>query len=463
MRNGTFVMQTSTWRPAPISALVTVVLAAGAALLAEPAADGNWAQWRGPQHNGASPDARDLPVEFGPEKNVKWKVELPSWSAATPIIWGDTVFVTSAEAGFSQAQRYRPGGKRGPRPSAGGSDKDRIFLIAVNRSDGSIRWQRQIGDSNRIYRKQNLSSPSPVTDGRRVWTMTGSGSLRCFTFAGKPVWERDIPAEYGAFGLNHGYASTPLLDGGRLYVQVLHGMRTDEPSYVFAVDAASGKTIWKVDRPTDAQHESPDDYSTPLIVSVGGARQLIVSGGDYVTGHDLGNGKEIWRIGGLNPGGERFYRTIASSIAIGDKIYTTSTRGKPFIAFKAGGAGDITGKAELWTNNLGADVPTPTTDGRRIFVVNDRGIVVALDAESGKIIWDRQRIEPGIYSSSPLLADGKIYATNEDGTTTVLSAGEEFEILATNRLDSHTLASPVAVGAELYIRTADRLYCFTKR
>jgi outer membrane protein assembly factor BamB len=168
-------------------------------------------------------------------------------------------------------------------------------------------------------------------------------------------------------------------------------------------------------------------------------------------------------MAGFNPGGERFYRTIASSLAIGDVIYTTSTRGKPFIAFKAGGTGNITGKAEIWQNDLGSDVPTPTTDGRRIFVVNDRGIVVALDAKSGKVLWDRQRIEPGIYSSSPLLADGKIYATNEDGATTVLSAGEEFEVLAVNRLDSHTLASPVAVGDQLFIRTAEHLYCFVKR
>ena len=421
----------------------------------------HWAQWRGPLHNGSNPQAKDLPTEFGPHKNVRWKVALPSWSAATPIVWGDTVFVTSAEAGFNEAQQYKPGERaKGGRPAAGSSERDKIFLLAINRKDGSIRWQRQIGAGNRIYRKQNLASPSPVTDGRRVWTMTGTGSLRCFDFQGKQLWHREIQQDYGAFGLNHGYASTPLLDGGRLYIQVLHGMRTDEPSYVFAVDAASGKTLWKVERPTDAQHESPDDYSTPIIVPVDGKRQLVVSGGDYVTGHDLASGKEIWRMGGFNPGGERFYRTIASSIALGDVIYTTSTRGKPFIAFKAGGAGDITGKAEVWKNDLGSDVPTPTTDGKRIFVVNDRGIVTALDAKSGKIIWDRQRIEPGIYSSSPLLADGKIYATNEDGTTTVLSAGAEFEILAVNKLDSHTLASPVAVGAELYIRTADHLYCF---
>lgn len=441
-------------------------VAAAAALLltagSPPEAD-QWPQWRGPQYNGCSPGARDLPVRFGPHLNVRWKAALPSWSAATPIVWGGTVFVISAEEGFHEARQYKPGAPGKGRAPAGSSDKDKIFLLAINRKDGSIRWQRQIGAGNRIYRKQNLASPSPVTDGRRVWTMTGTGALRCFDFQGKQLWARNIQKDYGAFGLNHGYASSPLLDRSRLYIQVLHGMRTDAPSYVFAVDGSTGKTVWKVERPTDARLESPDAYSTPIIVAIDGKRQLVVSGGDYVTGHDLSSGKEIWRMGGFNPDGKSYYRTIASSIAIGDVVYTTSARGKPFIAFKAGGSGNITGKAEIWKNDLGSEVPTPTTDGKRIFVLNDRGIVVALDAKSGKIIWDRRRIEPGIYSSSPLLADGKIYATNEDGATTVLSAGAEFEVLAVNRLDSHTLASPVAAGNELYIRTARHLYCFAKK
>lgn len=459
-------MRASFKHPAAAAALALAMLLAATA--AEPA--GNWTQWRGPEHNGSSPDAHDLPVSWGPATNVLWKVELPSWSAATPIVYGNTVFITSAQEGFNEPASYeqRPGGgpgKKGgppppPPPAQNGGGKDQILLLAIDRSNGAIKWTKVIGGGNRIYRKQNLASPSPVTDGRHVWTMTGSGALRCFDFQGAQVWARDIQADYGEFGLNHGYASTPLLDQGRLYIQVLHGMKTDDPSYVFAVDAKSGKTLWKVERPTDAPNESPDDYSTPLIVNVDGQRQLIVSGGDYVTGHDLASGKELWRMGGFNPNGERFYRTIASSINIGDVIYTTSTRGKPFIAFRAGGHGDITSKATVWSNDLGSDVPTPTTDGKLIYVINDRGIAFALDAKTGKPVWGPERTEPGTYSSSPLLADGKLYATNEDGTTTVLKAGSTFEILSVNRLDSHTLASPVAVGNQLFLRTADRLYCF---
>jgi outer membrane protein assembly factor BamB len=374
--------------------------------------------------------------------------QLPSWSAATPAIWGDTIFVTSAEEGFDGSKA---------------NTNDKILLLAISRKDGSVRWRRIIGDGNQTRRKQNLSSPSPITDGRYVWSMTGSGSLQCHDFSGKEIWSRNIQADHGAFGLNHGYASSPLLHGGKLYLQVLHGMTTDAPSYVAAIDKTTGKDVWRVERPTDAVFESPDGYSTPTIAVVGGKPQLVVLGGDYVTGHDLAKGTEIWRMGGMNPERHRFYRTIASALTIGDVIYASSTRGKPLLAFRPAGTGLLPSSAVLWKNELGSDVPTPVTDGKRIFVINDRGIVVALDAKTGHISWDRQRIEAGTYSSSPLLADGKLYAVNEEGTTTVLSAGEAFEVLAVNRLDSRTLSSPVAVGNQLFIRTADALYCLAKK
>jgi outer membrane protein assembly factor BamB len=437
--------------------------AVGSLLVAAASADllaANWPQWRGPNSNGSTTEARDLPVTWSPTENVLWRTKLPSWSAATPIIWEDTVFVTSAEAGFTTL-RGRDGGGRG----AGAADlgPDKIFLIALNRKDGSIRWQRQIDSGNELFRKQNSASPSAITDGKHVWIMTGHGKFTCFTMDGKEVWKRDIQADYGRFGLNHGYASTPLMHADRLYVQVLHGMKTDDPSYVFAAQKVTGKTIWKVERPTDAQRESPDNYSTPQLVTVDGKLQLVVSGADYVTGHDLGTGKELWRIGGFNPTNNPANRTIASSLVIGGFVFTPSTRGRPFIAFRAGGSGDITGKNELWTNELGADVPTPTTDGKYIYVLNDRGFLNCLEPESGKVIYEGQRIELGTYSSSPLLADGKIYSTSEEGTTTVVKAGPEFEILGVSKLNDHTLASPVAVDNQIFLRTDEYLYCFQKK
>jgi outer membrane protein assembly factor BamB len=199
------------------------------------------------------------------------------------------------------------------------------------------------------------------------------------------------------------------------------------------------------------------------MASVGGTTQLVISGGDYVTGHDPDAGKELWRMGGFNPTNNTFNRTIASSLVIGENIFTPSMRGRPFVAFRAGGAGNITGKNELWTNNLGADVPTPTTDGKYIYILGDSGIMHCLEAVTGNIVYQGQRIENGTYSASPLLADGKIYCISEDGTTTVVKAGPAFEILGTNKLDGLTLASPVAVDSQIFIRTADYLYCIQQR
>jgi outer membrane protein assembly factor BamB len=418
----------------------------------------NWPQWRGPNLDGSTADAHDLPVQWSETENVLWRTKLPSWSAATPIVWEQTVFITSAEPESPRLGERGTARKIGP---TGGAD--RLFLLAINRKDGSIRWQQQIDAGNQMFRKQNSASPSAITDGKLVWIMTGNGKFSCFTFDGKQVWQRDIQAEYGRFGLNHGYASTPLLHGNRLYVQVLHGMKTTDPSYIFAVDKTTGKTVWKVNRATDAQRESPDNYGTPQLVKVGGNEQLVVSGGDYVTGHDLDTGKELWRMGGFNPSGNQFNRTIASSLVVGGNVFTSASRGQPMIGFKAGGSGVITGKNELWTNNLGADVPTPTTDGKYIYVLVDNGLVTCIEAATGKVVYEKKRIELGSYSASPLHADGKIYCTNEEGTTTTLKAGPVFEVLGVSKLDNHTLASPVAVDNQIFIRTDDYLYCLQKK
>ena len=413
----------------------------------------NWPQWRGPESNGTAPKARDLPVTWSESQNILWRTKLPSWSAATPSVWQNWIFVTSAEEGSSRLRSEIPGD----------AARDRIFLIAIDRKDGSIRWQRQIDSGNRLFRKQNSASPSPITDGRHVWIMTGNGRLTCLTLDGKEIWQRDIQAEYGKFGLNHGYSSTPLLQGERLYIQVLHGMHTHDSSYVFALDKNTGKTLWKVDRPTNAKMESPDNYATPQMARVAGKLQLVISGADYVTGHDPDSGKELWRIGGFNPTNNPANRTIASSLVIGENVFTPSMRGRPFIAFRAGGSGDITGKSELWTNNLGADVPTPTTDGKYIYVLGDNGIMNCIEAETGSVAYQGKRIENGTYSASPLLADGKIYCVSEDGATTVVKAGPVFEILGVNKLDSLTLASPVAVDNQIFIRTSDNLYCIQQK
>jgi len=402
----------------------------------------NWPQWRGPSLNGLSSD-KNLPVRWSKTENVTWKLPLPAWSGSTPIIWGDRIFLSVAED-----LRHREG--------------ENLFLWSIDRAKGTVLWKRALGGGNHQERKQNMSSPSPVTDGKRVWVMTGTGILKAFDFDGKELWNRDIQKDYGRFGLNWGYGSSPLLAGDALYVQVLHGMRTDDPSYVLRIEAATGKTIWRVERPTHARFESPDSYTTPALLKYGSASEIVVTGGDAVTGHDPATGKELWRANGLNPDNDGSYRIVASPVVHGDLIVVPS-RERPMLVLKAGGRGDVSRSHVLWSFNYGPDVPTPVTDGTYLYVVNDRGIMWCLDLKTGKEVYGRQRLRPATYSGSPVLADGKIYVTNEDGMTVVVKAGPAFQVLAENDFDDYTLSSPAVSEGQVFIRTATHLYCIGKR
>src|SRR5215208_4139223 len=222
-----------------------------AALSAAPSA-ANWPQWRGPDLNGVSAE-RNLPLKWSPTENVAWKLAMPDRSGSTPIVWGERLFVNVAEG-------------------------DELSLWCVDRSKGAVLWKRALGGGNQRMRKHNMSSPSPVTDGRGVWVMTGTGVLKGFDFSGKELWSRDIQKDYGEFGLNWGYASSPLLFEDSLYVQVLHGMKTDDPSYVMRIDKKNVKTLWKADRPTNAIRESPDSYTTPALLRYGNTTEIVITG-----------------------------------------------------------------------------------------------------------------------------------------------------------------------------------------
>ena len=404
--------------------------------VAATAAAENWPQWRGPNLNGISGE-KNLPTRWSPTENITWKLAMPQWTGSTPIIWGEHIFLNVADSGS-------------------------LYLWCVDRNKGEVLWKKLIGGGDVKRQKQNMSSPSPVTDGKTVWVLTGTGVLKAFDFKGSELWARDIQKDYGAFGHNHGYGSSPLLLDGALYIPVLHGMKTDDPSYILKIDGKSGKTLWRMERPTDAVMESPDSYITPALLRLDGKTQLVISGGDYVTGHDLATGKELWRGGGMNPGNNPMNRIIASPVVAGDLIYVP-TRVRPLQVYRAGGAGDITKSHIAWKFDNGPDVPTPVIDGKYFYSFNDRGIVWCLDARTGAEIYGSQRIKTGTYSSSAVLADGKLYIVNEDGVFTVLKAGPTFEILAENNMNDYTLSSVAISEGQLFLRTAGALWCVGKR
>ena len=396
----------------------------------------NWPAWRGPAANGISRET-NLPARWSKTENITWKLDLPEWSGSTAIIWGEHIFLNVAQ----------------------GTD---LHLWAVDRTKGQPIWKRHLSAGNHQERKQNMSSPSPVTDGRHVWVMTGTGILKAFDFGGKEIWTRDIQKDYGRFGLNWGYASSPLLHDDALFVQVLHGMKTDDPSYLLRIDKASGKTSWRVERPTKAIRESPDSYTTPALLRYGNTTEIVITGGDVVTGHDPATGKELWRADGLNPTNNPAYRIVASPFVFGEMIYAP-TRERPLLALRAGGRGDITSSHRVFAFESGPDVPTPVTDGQYLYVVRDNGVMFCLDARTGKTIYGPERLKPGTYSGSPVLADNKIYVTNEDGVTMVVRAGPKFEVVAENDFGEYTLSSPAVSNGQLFIRTDKALYAIGRR
>jgi outer membrane protein assembly factor BamB len=407
-----------------------------AALVVAALSADNWPQWRGPQLNGVSTET-GLPLKWTADSNIAWKLPLPEWSGATPIVWGNSIFLNVAEG-------------------------NALSLWCVDRKGPAVLWKAPLGSGNHKEQKQNMSSPSPVTDGTHVYVMTGTGILKGFDFKGNPLWSRDIQREYGRFGLNWGYASSPLLHEDGLFVEVLHGMKTDDPSYLLRIDKNTGKTVWKVERPTDAIAESPDAYTTPALLQYGTTTEIVVSGGDVVTGHDPSSGKELWRLKGLNPHNDPSNRIVASPLVAAGLIIAPS-RVSPVIAIRPGGRGDVSQSHRAWQFSRGPDVPTPVSDGTHVFLVTDNGIVYTLNAATGAVVWGPTRLKSGTYSASPIVADGRVYVTNEDGLTSVFAAGPAFELLAENPLNDYTLSSPAVSEGQIFIRTAKHLFAIGNR
>jgi outer membrane protein assembly factor BamB len=401
---------------------------------AAPSAE-NWPQWRGPSLNGVSQET-GLPVRWSRTEGLAWTLPLPAWSGSTPVVWNDRIFLNVAD----------------------GPD---VSLWCVNRADGSVLWKRVVSGGNKQVRKQNMSTPSPVTDGFGVWVMSGTGVLKAFDFEGTERWARNIQDEYGLFGQLYGYGSSPLLHEDSLYVQVLHGSHTADPSYLLRIDKVDGRTLWRAERRTDAKQESPDAYTTPTLFRQGTRTDIIVSGADVVTGHDPATGAERWRADGLNPTNDGIYRIIASPFVVDGVVYAPS-RERPLLALKGGGEGNVSATHVLWRFMSGPDVPMPVSDGKYFYVINDRGIVWCLDAKTGAVVYERQRLKPSTYTGSPVLADGKIYITNEDGLTSVMRAGPTFEVLAENDFGEYVLSSPAISDGQIFIRTDKALYAIGK-
>lgn len=416
----------------------------------------NWPQWRGPAFDGTS-DSTNLPTSWSADKNIRWKAPLPSWGAATPAVWGERIFVTSGSAADGGPEA---GSKAaGPKLEKEGRD---LLLLCLSRKDGSEHWRRTLDNHNQHNNKQNMASPSPCTDGKTVWAMTGTGVLTAFDFEGEVLWRRELQKDYGPLRQWYGYASSPLLWKDKLIIQVLDSNEKENTGYVLALDARTGEKLWKVARPTEAEEESLHAYTSPMPLTYADRSEIIVGGADYITAYDPANGQETWRCGGLNPEHNNRYRAVASPVVAAGMVFMAIRQG-PTVACKGGGEGNVTATRTAWTNPAASDVPTPVSDGKYLYILHDNGMLTCLDAKTGQAKYEKSRLPSGTYSASPLLADGKLYLTSERARTAVVTAGPEFKLLGENKLeDTHTLSSIAVAGRELFIRTAKALYCISE-
>ncbi len=393
----------------------------------------NWPQWRGPRRDGTSLET-GLPLKWSKTDNVAWRLPLPGPAGATPIVWGDRIFLTSA--------------------------KDRDLLLLCASTDGKLLWERTVANGAQMVRgdEGNSASPSPSTDGKHVWVFMGTGDLACYDFNGNEVWKFNLQDRYGKFNIMFGMASTPILDGERLYLQCLHS----DAALVLALDKNTGKEVWRHDRASDARAECEQSYASPFLYRDGKRELLLTHGADYLVAHRLSDGAEVFRCGGLNPKGRYnpTLRLVASPVAAEGLIVVPSAKNGPVLGLSPDSSGDITDTQEghVWTRRDNTpDVPSPLVHDGLVYLCRENGVLICLDAKTG-VPQYQERTHAQRHRASPVYADGKVYITARDGIINVVKAGREFKILATNDLGEAISASPVISGGTLYLRSFDALY-----
>ncbi len=414
----------------------------------------DWPQWRGPTLTGSSPET-GLPTQWTATEGVRWRTPLPGFSGATPAVSGERIFVSSPN-----------------------SDKD-LLLLCLNRKDGKVLWQQVLstGDQTKGKTSPNMASPSPVTDGKAVYALYGTGDFAALDFEGKTLWKRSLAEEFGRFSLMWLYGSSPLLFEGRLYVQVLqrdpvppdytHALdgKTARESFLLCIDPQTGKTLWRSVRPTDASMESMESYATPMPLVHEGRKELVIFGGDVLTGHSLENGTELWRASGFNPKKGDWMRIVSSPVIYKDVAIAAGPKRVPVIAVRSGGKGDVTESRTLWKfDEFPPDVCTPVLYNDVLHVLDgDKQMLTALSPETGEKKW---QISLGVrenFKASPTAADGRIFCISERGTVVVVDATRG-EVVHTAPMGggTPTRSSVVLSGGDILMRTAEELICVGK-
>jgi outer membrane protein assembly factor BamB len=423
------------WTRNGLASVACLFILANGAVLAQPVA--SWPHWRGPNHDGAT--TAGVPLTFSDTRNVRWRIQIPGRGFSTPIVWGDRMFLTTAI----------PTGRQ-----TGAEPEHRLEVIAVIRSAGKILWQRTAATVtphegyHRTY--GSYASHAPATDGQRLYAFFGSRGLFVYDLDGALLWQTN-PGIRMTMRLGFGEGTGVVVDNGRVYLQFDH----QGAGAVIALNATDGKELWRAPRMENSS------WSTPLVVTHAGRRQLVVSADTKVKAYDVDTGKVIWEVAGLgmNP--------IPQPVQFRDTVILMSGYRTPrLMAIQLGRTGDLTGSnAVLWQSTRGtAYTGTPALHDGRLYVFSDNGLLSVFDAATGRPHYLQARLpKPYTVKASPLVANGRVYLATEEGDIVVVRTGDRLDVLATNTMTDHSfIASPIAIGSDLYLRSRTHLFAISE-
>ena len=425
----------------------------------------NWGHWRGPTGNGVATNATP-PTEWSDTKNVKWKVEIPGKGSGSPVVWNDQVFVVTAVPLNAAANGAQPtpaaqppvasGGRRGrPAGNSGGGapSKFQFKILCFDRESGKLQWEQTAIEAiphEGTHSTNGFASASPCTDGEHLIVSFGSRGLYCYSMAGTLKWKRN---DFGQMICRNGFGegSSPTIAGDLVIFPWDH----EGPSALYALNKATGETVWKTDR------DEPTNWSTPLVVEHEGQPQVIMNGQNYARAYDLKTGTELWRCSGQTQ------RPCTSAVADAGMVYVGSGHQGAFLgAFRLGGRGDIQGTENVaWTKNRSTpDIASPLLTAERLYFLKEKtGILTCVDPTTGESHFSDARLPRlGMIYASPIAAGGFVFVTDREGHTVVLKDANKLEIVSTNSVGETVDATLAPVGRELFIRGEKHLFCIAE-
>jgi len=394
----------------------------------------DWPAFLGPKGDGHY-TGKPLPVEFGPDKNVVWKVPVAGKAWSSPIVVSGHVYLTTAVP-----------------KSVGNGTEYSLRAICLNAIDGKTEWDVEVflepATAPTPHSKNSHASPTPIFDGKRLYVHFGHIGTAALSPEGKILWKN---AELG-YKPVHGNGGSPILVDDKL----VYSVDGADKQYIVALSTETGKVVWQTPR-DNPKADKKFSFSTPTLIEHKGKRLIVSPASDALHAYDVKSGKELWRVPYSG------YSVIPKPLYGNGMVYVSTSYNTPVVhAIRPEGIGTLPSSNIVWSQKRGGPhTPSMILDGSELYLVSDGGAFTCCDAKTGEVHYS-ERV-PGNHSSSPIIADGKIYVLSETGQATVIKAGKEFQILAKNDMNDRTLASYAAVDGSLYVRTEKMLYRFEEK